>query len=220
MLLSFTRELQNDPLVALLRISVSTQSHTHPEPAVVFHRSASHGKCLACVCTSMAQQLRTGTEREADGGKILRACWGLTQAALDRPAERVLRNWISCLGLPSEVEYQSGHLKRKLLVKPSARMWLCRRKSRITRHWSHRDTTVVLQYFVKFFPISSRLYFYSTLYTADFKAEMMQWCIFHQTRDIFKVWGKAALKRPRSSFVLIFCIFVKLFWWSLCCSSH
>lgn len=104
-------------------------------------------KCLARVCTSMAQQLWTGTEREADGGKILRACWGLTQAALDRPAERVLRNWISCLGLPSEVEYQSGHLKRKLLVKPSARMWLCRRKSRITRHWSHRNTTVVLHNF-------------------------------------------------------------------------
>lgn len=96
-------------------------SHIPTEVAVVFFLDDTHTDPLPMAGRgqSCSGPFLVFVDLDWDGNPVVML--RINTAALDRPAERVLRNWISCLGLPSEVEYQSGHLKRKLLVEASAR---------------------------------------------------------------------------------------------------
>ncbi len=95
----------------------------HTEAAVVFFIEDTHTHTdplpMAGCGQSCSGPFLVFADLDWDGNPVVML--RINTAALDRPAERVLRNWISCLGLPSEVEYQSGHLKRKLLVEASGR---------------------------------------------------------------------------------------------------
>ncbi len=95
-------------------ISVSTQCYA-PYTFVLKLRKHTHTH----TSQSCSRPVLVFVDLDWDGNPVVML--RINTAALDRPAERVLRNWISCFGLSSEVEYQSGHLKRKLLVEASGR---------------------------------------------------------------------------------------------------
>ncbi len=109
----FSRLLQWSP-VSYKPISVSTQCYA-PYTFVLKLRKHTHTH----TSQSCSGPVLVFVDLDWDGNPVVML--RINTAALDRPAERVLRNWISCLGLSSEVEYQSGHLKRKLLVEASGR---------------------------------------------------------------------------------------------------
>ncbi len=96
-----------NPSVSLLNVTLLT------------HSSWSWGNTHTHTSQSCSGPVLVFVDLDWDGNPVVML--RINTAALDRPAERVLRNWISCLGLSSEVEYQSGHLKRKLLVEASGR---------------------------------------------------------------------------------------------------
>lgn len=115
-------------------------THTHTDPLPMAGRGQS--------CSGL---FLVFADLDWDGNPVVML--RINTAALDRPAERVLRNWISCLGLPSEVEYQSGHLKRKLLVEASARCGSGRGSQ------DYRPELIKIQkYPVHFFPMSFFLF--------------------------------------------------------------
>lgn len=120
----FSRLLQWSP-VSYKPISVSTQCYT-PNAFVLklllcaSSRKHTHDPLpMAGRGQSWSGPFLVFVDLDWDGNPVVML--RINTAALDQPAERVLRNWISCLGLSSEVEYQSGHLKRKLLVEASGR---------------------------------------------------------------------------------------------------